>query len=401
MKVLLADTLSDVVRNYLLSKSYEIHEDSSLKEDSLLNALQQFKPDILVVRSTRVTREHLEICTSLSLVIRAGAGINTIDLQTASQRGVFVANCPGRNAVAVAELVMGHILNWDRHIFENIHDFRNGIWNKKTHGKANGLLGQTLAVLGVGSIGQEVIIRAQSFGLNIQCWSRSLTPERAKELGVQYAETPIDAVQNADIVTVHLPSVSSTKDFINADILNAMNDNGFVINTSRNSLLNEEDLLEAINTKNIKAGLDVFDGEPASSDKHVQSILQNNPNIYVTHHIGASTEQATLSVGEAVVKIINTWITKGTVLNCVNLKRSQTAICCLSVRHADKVGVLANILDLLKSEGHNIQEMENIIFEGGHAACARISLVSRPSEALIETIERHTDIYACSMSFYY
>ena len=209
---------------------------------------------------------------------------------------------------------MGHILNWDRHIFENIHDFRNGIWNKKTHGKANGLLGQTLTVLGVGSIGQEVIIRAQSFGLNIQCWSRSLTPERAKELGVQYAETPIDAVQNADIVTVHLPSVSSTKDFINADILNAMNDNGFVINTSRNSLLNEEDLLEAINTKNIKAGLDVFDGEPANSDKHVQSILQNNPNIYVTHHIGASTEQATLSVGEAVVKIINTWITKGTVL---------------------------------------------------------------------------------------
>lgn len=398
MKVLLADKLSPVVRDYLINESHEIMEDSSLKGDTLMSALQSFQPNVLVVRSTKVTGDHIKHCPSLSLVIRAGAGVNTIDLDIASQRGVFVANCPGRNAVAVAELVMGHMLNWDRHLFENIQDFRNGVWNKKAHGKATGLLGQTIAVLGAGAIGQEVITRAKSFGLNIRCWSRSLTPAKANQLGVTYASTPVDACQGADIITVHLPSVPATEHFINDELLNAMNDNGFVINTSRNSLLDESALLNVIQQKNIKAGLDVFDGEPGSSDNTVDSILQSNPNVYVTHHIGASTDQATLSVGENVVEIIDAWNKSGTVLNCVNLKRTQTASCCLSVRHADKVGVLATILDQLKSEGHNIQEMENIIFDGGHAACARISLVSCPSTSLIQTMEQHPDIYACSLS---
>lgn len=398
MKVLLADKLAPLVEKYLLGNDHQVSNQPSLKGDSLTEALVQHSPDVLVVRSTKIEQSHIDACPSLSLIVRAGAGVNTIDLTTASSKGIFVANCPGRNAIAVAELVMGHILNWDRHIAENIIDFRNGVWNKKSYSKSRGLLGQTIAICGMGAIGSAVVKRAQGFGLHIKAWSRSLTPEKASAMGVEYCASPIEAATGADILTVHLPAVADTKHFINAALLNAMNDGGFVINTSRNTLLDEAALDMAIKSKGLKAGLDVFDNEPASSDNTVTSLLCENPNVYVTHHIGASTEQATTSVAEAVVEIIDTWTTTGEVLNCVNLKQTQTASCCLSVRHADKVGILALILDSLKSEGHNIQEMENIIFQGGTAACARIFLVGIPSSTLVEELESNPDIFSCSVA---
>ena len=396
MKILLADKLSPIVRHHL--QEHTILEIPTLKGDELLQTLIDEQPNILVVRSTKVTTEHLEAATSLSLIIRAGAGVNTIDLFTASQRGIFVANCPGRNAIAVAELVMGHTLNWNRHLYENIRDFRQGVWNKKTYGKSPGLLGQTIAIFGVGSIGKEVIQRAKAFGLNIQCWSRSLTKETAKTLGVQFCSTPLEAATGADILSVHLPAVSTTKHFINKDILNSMNDGGLVINTSRNSLLDEAALVQAIEEKGLSAGLDVFDGEPASSDKEVSSLLCEKESVYVTHHIGASTNQATESVAEAVIEIVDVFVQTGEILNCVNIQRKPTASTCLSIRHADKVGVLAHVFDTLKTGGHNVQEMENIIFDGGKSACARIFIGDVPSQNLIEQLESYADIYACSFS---
>ena len=398
MKVLLADKLSPIVAEYHLENGHQVESDPSLKDDLLIAALKEHSPDVLVVRSTKVGQAHIESCPSLGLIIRAGAGVNTIDLDTASSRGIFVANCPGRNAIAVAELVMGHILNWDRHICENIIDFRNGVWNKKSYSKSKGIFGQTLAICGMGAIGSAVVERAKGFGLHIKAWSRSLTPEKAEQIGVEFCSTPLEAATGSDILSVHLPAIPDTKHFINAKLLETMNDGGFVINTSRNSLLNEADLLKAIEAKGLKAGLDVFDNEPASSDKSVASSLCSNPNVYVTHHIGASTDQATTSVAEAVIEIIDTWTNSGEVLNCVNIKQTQTASCCLSIRHADKVGVLAGILDRLKSEGHNIQEMENIIFKGGAAACARIFLVGIPSDSLIAMLESETNIFACSVA---
>ena len=398
MKVLLADKLSSIVHRYLNDKNLTFFEDASLNEESLLQALKEHQPEILVVRSTEVKQKHIEQCPSLALIIRAGAGVNTIDMETASKRGVFVTNCPGRNAIAVAELVFGHILNWNRHLYHNFHDFHQGIWNKKAYSKSNGLLGSTIAVIGTGAIGTEVIERAKVFGLNIKAWSRSLTPEKAKQMGVTFCKTPIEAAQNSDIVTVHLPAKPNTKGLLNKEIFDVMNHGALVINTSRETLLNEQDLLEAMENKDLSAGLDVFEGEPNSATDTLCSAFQNNPKAYVTHHIGASTEQATISVGQAVIDIIDQWNRTGEVINCVNLKQHNTSNFTLTVRHADKVGVLASILETLKSHGHNIQEMENIIFQGGAAACARIFLVGEPSPTLIETLEANTNIFACSLS---
>lgn len=398
MKILLADKLAPFVASKLEDAGFSIYDDPSLKDDSLLAVMEEFKPEILVVRSTKVLDSHIEKTPSLSLIIRAGAGVNTIAIDTASKKGIFVANCPGKNAIAVAELVMGHIINLDRKICDNHIDFKAGNWNKKKYSKAEGLFGKKMAVLGMGAIGLEVTKRAKAFGLEVQAWSRSLTPTQAKTLGITFCATKEDAVAGADVLSVHLPATENTKRLLNRELFSLLNDNAFVINTSRGSLLDEKDLLEMIEKKNLSAGLDVFDNEPSSNDSKHNSDLKNNPNIYVTHHIGASTNQATESVGQAVLDIILHWKEKGLVLNCVNIAKQSSASHCLSVRHADKVGVLASILEHVKGAGLNIQEMDNIIFQGGKAACARIFLVGTPNEALLYSLQNSPDIFSCSIS---
>ena len=398
MKILLADKLSPSVAIFLKKNQCQVIEDPSLKEASLLHALTQHQPEVLVVRSTKVPRDHILQCSSLALIIRAGAGVNNIDLKTASERGVFVANCPGRNAIAVAELAIGHMINLDRKISDNVSDFRSGIWAKKKYSKAKGLHGKKLALFGLGAIGTEVLRRAKAFGMEVTVWSVPFSPEEAKERQVRFAASPQEAATGADILSVHLPLVDQTRGIVDHSVLAKLNDSAFVINTSRGELINEEALQSAIESKNLRAGLDVFCNEPASNDNEVSSPLSLNQNIYVTHHIGASTEQATDSVGTAVISIVAAWKEKGEVLNCVNLAQSTPADHCLTVRHADQVGVLANVLEALKSTGHNVQEMENIIFQGGTAACARIQIVGQPSTSLLQTINQLPHVYASSVS---
>ncbi len=147
------------------------------------------KADVLVVRSTEVTRPMLEL-GSLQLVVRAGAGTNTVDVQAASERGIWVANCPGKNAIAVAELAFGLMLALDRQIVGGTIDLKSGKWNKKEYSKARGLFGRTLGVLGTGTIGREMIGRAKAFGMPVVAWSRGLTWAMAEELASRAPPLP-------------------------------------------------------------------------------------------------------------------------------------------------------------------------------------------------------------------
>ena len=140
---------------------------------------------MLVVRSTKVTAAALH-SGALKLVVRAGAGYNTIDVAAASRRGIYVSNCPGKNSMAVAELAFGLILALDRRIADNVAALRQGQWNKKEFSKARGLFGRTLGLIGLGQIGREMVPRARAFGLRVVAWSRSLTPESARALGVEH-----------------------------------------------------------------------------------------------------------------------------------------------------------------------------------------------------------------------
>ncbi len=185
MRVLFADKLADQARTSLTAAGFDVRTDSSLAGELLTATLAEHDPDILVVRSTRVDADQIAAAKSLSLVIRAGAGVNTIDLDACGEHGVFVANCPGQNAVAVAELTLGLLLAIDRHIPQAAADLRAGLWDKKRFAQADGLKGRSFGVLGMGDIGRETARRAQAFGMEVLAWSRSLTEAQATRLGVR------------------------------------------------------------------------------------------------------------------------------------------------------------------------------------------------------------------------
>lgn len=396
MLVLLADKLSNHVETQLSRSTISVSVDSGLQGEALTQALKQHDPDVLVVRSTKVTQEHLNAASKLSVIIRAGAGTNNIDVATASDRGLYVANCPGKNAVAVAELAMGHLINCDRRLSDNVQALREHAWAKKEFSKARGLSGRTLAVLGTGRIGQEVIARAKSFGMVVKAWSRSLTPERANALGVVFAATPLEAAQGAHALSVHLALTDETRNIVNAEILAALEDGAYLINTSRGEMVDEKALVQAISTKGLRAGLDVYQNEPSASDTQFSSPLADQTSVYGTHHIGASTDQASEAVGDEVIRIVRIYSEEGWVPNCVNIAESTPATHALIVRHADKVGVLASLLGKLKEEGINVQQMENVIFKGA-AACVRIQLANAPTPETLSMIDSNPDVFSASL----
>ncbi|HAK47168.1 MAG TPA: hydroxyacid dehydrogenase [Spirochaeta sp.] len=394
MKILIADKLSKTAVTALESSGIQCLMDPELTADSLPDVISPY--DILVVRSTKVTKKTIEAGKSLSLIVRAGAGVNTIDLDAASRLGIHVANCPGKNTAAVAELVMGLLIAADRRIADCTADLRAGVWNKKLYGKAAGLKGRTLAIIGLGAIGQAVAVRAGAFGMNVAAWSRSLTPERAEELGMIYCKTPLEAAGMADAVTVHLAASAATKHFINIEFFNAMKDSAIFINTSRGEIVDTAALKKAVDTKGLKVGLDVYENEPAATSKEFTD-TEFAAVITGTHHIGASTNQASEAIAEETVRVIREYHDSGTPPNTVNLRDKSDTDISLVVRHFNHVGILAGVLDELRTAGINIEEMQNSIFEGGKAAVCTIKLDNTPTDELLSKIAAVNDIINVSL----
>jgi D-3-phosphoglycerate dehydrogenase / 2-oxoglutarate reductase len=386
MKVLIADKFEQSGRDGLNALGCEISFQPDLKDALLVEAIAKEQPDVLVVRGTKVT-EPMLAAGPLKLVVRAGAGYNTIDVAAASRRGIYVANCPGKNSIAVAELAFALILALDRRVADNVIALRAGEWNKKEFSKAQGLFGRTLGLVGLGKIGQEMIPRAKAFGMPVVAWSRSLTPEKAERWGVERMNSPLDVARAADIVSVHVALKPDTKMLINEAFFAAMNDGAYFINTSRGEVVDQNALVEAIHAKGIRAGLDVFAIEPTSAVADFEDPIANETNVYGTHHIGASTDQAQEAIAAETVRIIKTFKETGQVPNVVNLAAHTPATHRLVVRHLDRPGVLAQVLDAIKAESINVQEMENIVFDGAEAAVARINLDKAPSAATLASLK--------------
>lgn len=408
MKVLVADKFEQSGLEGLAAAGCEVVFEPELQREALVAAISSTRADVLVVRSTQVTAPMFD-AGSLSLVVRAGAGYNTIDVEGASRRGIYVANCPGRNAIAVAELAFGLILALDRRIPDNVAMLRAGIWSKKEFSQAKGLYGRTLGLLGAGAISVEMIRRAAGFGLNVILWSRrfdgasrALTDEEAGGLGIEaehrkiridLAPTPCDVAAAADILSVHLALGAGTRGLINEDLLERMRPGSIFLNTARGEVVDYGALAEVTRRKGLRVGLDVFAQEPAGGSGAFSDPLIALPGVYGTHHIGASTEQAQEAVAAETVRIVSHYRETGKVLNVVNLARRSPATHCLIVRHRDRPGVLAHVFQHLGSAHLNVQETENIVFDGAEAAVARINLDRAPSRSTCEQIiEGNSDI---------
>jgi D-3-phosphoglycerate dehydrogenase len=385
MKALIADKFSENHIKRLNESGCEVTYQPAAKAEELPGLIEPYK--ILVVRSKQVTADTLKAGSQLVLVLRAGAGVNTIDVKAASARGVFVSNCPGKNSIAVAELVFALLLAIDRRIPENVAALRAHKWNKKEFSRADGIFGKTLGVIGTGQIGREVILRARAFGLRTIAWSRSLTPDKAQQLGVERCDNVDDIFRQADVVTLHLALKPDTRKFVNAARLALLKPNAILINTARGEVVDQAALRTALQGRKLRAGLDVFDPEPAEATADFQDPILDLPNLVGTHHIGASTEQAQEAIADEAIRIIRTFVRTGVVLNCVNLATRTPAKWQLVVRHYDRVGVLAFVMDQIRRAGINIEEVQNVIFEGAAAASCRIQLDAAPGADLLSAIQ--------------
>ena len=393
MKVLIADQFEQVGIDGITAAGCEVIYQPALADEQLADTLASTKADVLVVRSTKVT-EAMLASASLSLIVRAGAGVNTIDVAAASRRGIYVSNCPGKNAIAVAELTFGLILALDRRIADNVIDLRAGKWNKKEYSKAKGLFGRTLGILGFGNIGQEVAHRAAAFGMPVVVWSRrfqepsepSNPGSRIPDPGATIVHSPEEVAERADVLSIHLALAAETRRFVGASMLNRLKPGAYVINTSRGEIVDHAALADVVKNRGVRAALDVFAREPASSTSDFSDPLIGLPNVIGTHHIGASTEQAQEAIAAEAARIVRTYKETGKVPNVVNLATKTPATHRLVVRHRDRPGVLAHVFDHLRAGNLNVQETENVIFEGAQAAIARINLDGEPAPDLLRTI---------------
>lgn len=398
LRVLIGDKFESAGVDALEALGCAVHIEPDLAGDSLTTALAEHNPDVLIVRGTKVSAEAIEAATNMSLIVRAGAGYDSIDVAAASARGVFVANCPGKNAIAVAELAWSLILSCDRRVPDQTAELRAGTWNKKEYAKADGLYGKTLGIVGLGQIGQEVAKRGKAFGMNVVAWSRSLTQERADELGVGFVSKLINLARMADVISVNIAANAETAGLINEQFCNAMKQGAYFINTSRGSVVDEAALTAVIREKGVRAGLDVFMNEPSGGTGTFDNPIVQEPGVYGTHHVGASTEQAQQAIAVEAVRVIEEYIKHGEVPNCVNRAELTPATTLLTVRHLNRPGVLAHVFYTLGQAGINVEEMENVIYDGARAACARIQLDDLPNESHLSAIGGNENVLSVTLT---
>ncbi|MFM2106429.1 MAG: hypothetical protein RL338_1461 [Chloroflexota bacterium] len=406
MKVLVADKFEESGIAGLRAAGFDVVVDPSLADAALAEALRTSGAEVLVVRSTKVTAEMMD-AGALALVVRAGAGYDTIDVAAASARGIHVSNCPGRNAIAVAELTLGLILALDRRIPDNVAELRAGRWDKAGLAKASGLHGRKLGLLGFGSIGVEVARRAVAFGMPVVVWSRRLSAalERGETVDLasyglptagpaaaRVAGLPHEVASAADVLSIHLSLGPETRGLVDAGLLAALRPGAIVVNTSRAEVVDHAALAVAVRERGLRVGLDVWPDEPKTGTAEFRPAILDAGLVYGTHHIGASTDQAQEEIAAETVRIVTTYAATGRVPNVVNLAARSPATHMLVVRHRDRPGVLAHVFEHLGSAGINVQETENVVFEGAVAAVARINLDHPPTPDQLAAIGDHAEI---------
>ena len=319
MKILIADAFPESHVTELRNRGHQVTLSPNLDADTLGGAIKE--NEALIIRGTAVRADTLDNGKALRLVIRAGAGTNSIDKIHAARLNVRVCNVPGANATAVAELVMGLIIAIDRNIESNASDLKAGVWNKKKYSRASGLYGRNIGILGLGAVGLGVAERAKAFGMQVYAVHKPdrllETERRIRAVDIIQVGSMEELLPICDIVSLHMPLAEETRQMVNDSFLAKMRAGAIFINTSRGDLVDEAALINAMESKGIRAGLDVYNNEPGAGIHTFDSKLACHPNVCGTHHIGASTEQAQAAVADGVIDIIQSY-GNGSLKYCVN-----------------------------------------------------------------------------------
>lgn len=387
MRILYADGVDESRLEPLRNAGHECIVEGSLTAESLPDAIDDF--DVLVVRSTKVTAATIERADRLGMIVRAGAGTDNIDKPAASAKGVYVCNVPGRNAIAVAELTMGLLLAVDRRIADNTSDLRNGVWNKSVYSKSDGLHGKRFGIIGLGDIGLAVAERAKAFGMTVSAQRKSERSKKAltaiRSIGIRMVDSQEALLGDSDVISLHVPKSDETIGMVNDEFLARLPADAIVLNTSRGEVIDEPALIRALDSGAVRAGLDVWASEPSSGTGEFVSDLARHPRVVGTHHIGASTAQAQRSIADGTVAAIMAYA-EGSPIDCVNLRWEPSGTCAITIRHLDRVGVLAKVFAVLRANGLNVQQMQNQVFQGGEAAVANMNISDQPSDTAVQSL---------------
>lgn len=316
-KILVADAIANEgLEEFKKYDQIEVDVKTGLSPEELGKIIGDYHG--LVVRSaTNFRGDVVDKAKNMKVVGRAGAGVDNIDIEASSKNGVVVMNTPGGNSEAAAELAVTMIMALSRNIVKASMTMKEGKWEKKALAKTSvEVLDKTLGVVGAGNIGGIVANRALGLKMNVIVYDPFLTEEKAKMMGVTKIETLDEIWAQADYITLHLPKNEKTLNTVCKETIAKMKDGVYIINCARGGIVNEKDLLEALNSGKVKgAGLDVFDKEPVDPDNP----LVMHPNVVCTPHLGASTVEAQVNVAVAVAKQMGDYLTKGEVLNAVNV----------------------------------------------------------------------------------
>ena len=397
-KVLVCDPLAKSGLDALRGLGCTVMNDPELSESTLARAVKDTGPDVLITGTTGITAEAIEASPRLAMIVVAGTSTDHVDVAAASRRGIFVANCPGRNATAVAELVWALILSCDRRIPEQAAALRAGHWKQREFAQAAGLHGRTLGIVGLGQVGQEVAGIGRAFGMDVIAWSRNLTEDKALEHGCGYCANLINLAKLSDVVSISVGGGEDTDNLINEKFLSVLKPGAILVNTSRGGVVDQAALTNAVRTRGLRAGLDVWANEPDGVEGTFADALVHEPHVIGTHHVGALTEQAQRAVADEVVRVVRAWAERGHVPHCVNRAVATPATTLLAVRHVNRPGVLAHVFETLGNAGLNVEEMENIVYAGGEAGLARIQLDKAPSEAQLAAIRENANILSATLS---
>lgn len=386
VRVLIADGFDSAAADALREAGCDVIHNPMLSSSTLAGAIRDVQPEALVVRGMAVDAQAMAASPRLALIVCAASDTEGVEVEAASRSGIRVAHCPGRNAAAVAELAWGLIIACDRRIPDQVADLRAGRADRSRYSEATGLSGRTLGIVGLGQVGQETARRGLAFGMHVVAWSRNITEDRCDALGVDYCSNLVNLAKLSDVVSVSVTGSDETRGLLSDKFFNALRPGTIVVNTSRGSVCDERALLQAVRTRGIRAGLDVFPGAEGAGHGSALAALATEPGVYGTCEVGEWTEQARLAIDAEVVRILRSWLADGRAPHCVNLAEHTAAAGLLQVRHVNRPGVLARIFDTLGRANINVEEMDNQISAGGEAAIARVFVSPAPTPATVDAV---------------
>jgi len=389
MKMLIACELPDTTIEELRTLAAEVDYRPDLGAAELRT--QVAGAGILIVGDTRVSPETIARAGTLQMIVHAGHGAAGIAIDAASEQGVFVTHCPDTHAVAVAELTLGLVLALDRQIVANAVALREGRWARGELADARGLAGRTLGILGYDAVGRLVAERARAFGMQVVAWSPQVGPQTPPHPDVEMCNWPRELARLSDVVTVHALE-TETDVLVDADFLASMRPGAYLVHVGRPGALDETALANAVPERRLRVALDVFSSEPATDTARFRCRLCELPGVIGTQHISALTAQAREATAAEVVRVVQAFVVSGEVLNCLNIADRSPATWQLVLRVRDQVGVMAAVLDAIRADGINAQEIASRVFTGAKAAWCTIALDERPSTDALGHIRALSDV---------